>query len=608
VGYLLAVALFLAAATERRVEPTVQRISVPKALVGYALAVTLGAAYIVNSTRSNPSYPYWTLVLAAWGVGLAAYVLAWITPDAIGRSIQRFWSERRVEVIALSCILLVGLVLRVVGLDQFPRAFGPDEAGASLFARRVLAGAPAAPFGQTSFGLGGYPSLYFYGQSLGMRLLGDDVAGARLFTALLGTGTIAALYLLGRQLFGSTVGLVAAAMLAAFPYHLLWSRIALQNAADSLTMICVVLFWTRGLASGRPLDFALVGVSLGLGQLAYSGTRLLLALVPLLVLREVIADRGWLRRNLGNLFVLAGGLVVAYLPQHVHYVNHPDEYWGRMRQVSIISSGWLMAEADRRGSVLAVLWEQFRATFLVFHAVPPRTWFESGRPLLDPASGLLMAFGLALAVAQIRQRNAFALLVGLVLSLTGVALTEHAPAGTRLGAALPLALVLVALGLHGTATIVANRRPRFVAALCAGYALAMAAFGTHFFFLEYANQAIYDHLEGNVLTELGHYMRQFPPGTRLVVLDHGKVACNNRRSTLEFIAPQWPCVDVPEGGGASVRPELRPTDVVATMAPRRAEAERLLAGRPPASIEEIHFRGRVESGTLVIFKPEGSSG
>lgn len=110
-----------------------------------------------------------------------------------------------------------------------------------------------------------HPPLYYLLLHFWIALVGDGPAAVRLLSALLSTLTIPATFCLGRRLFGPTVGLLAALILALSPFHVrfaqetrMYALLAL-NATLALLALTYVLRessigWPepRGPASDRP--------------------------------------------------------------------------------------------------------------------------------------------------------------------------------------------------------------------------------------------------------------------------------------------------------------------------------------------------------------------
>lgn len=83
-------------------------------------------------------------------------------------------------------------------------------------------------------------------------------------TALLGAGTVVAVYFLGAEVFNPWTGLIAAGLLAVTPYHALQSALVTPNVPAALFMVAAVLFSARFLRGGLRRDFLLALVASGL--------------------------------------------------------------------------------------------------------------------------------------------------------------------------------------------------------------------------------------------------------------------------------------------------------------------------------------------------------
>jgi len=120
-----------------------------------------------------------------------------------------------------------------------------------------------------------FPFIFSYFQAQAVEIFGRNFLGMRAASALIGTLTIPALYLLARYLFDRTTALMAALLLAAFPPHIHFSRLGLNNIADPLFGTLALGFLARAFHTGRRMDYTLAGIALGLTQYFYEGGRLL---------------------------------------------------------------------------------------------------------------------------------------------------------------------------------------------------------------------------------------------------------------------------------------------------------------------------------------------
>lgn len=179
------------------------------------------------------------------------------------------------EVLAVSVIVGLATLVRVWQLGYAVRLF-VDEIH---FANPVLHFYWAddiellRPFSSVA----AFPYLFPYMQWHFVEIFGRNLIGLRMLSAVLGVISVFVLYVLAREIFDVQVALLAAVMLAAFPIHIHYSRLALNNIADPIFGMLAMWFILRGLKPHRRIrpNFAWAGVMLGLTQYFYEGGRLL---------------------------------------------------------------------------------------------------------------------------------------------------------------------------------------------------------------------------------------------------------------------------------------------------------------------------------------------
>src|SRR5579884_612607 len=105
----------------------------------------------------------------------------------------------------------------------------------------------------------------------------------RLLVALAGTGCIVALYALGKRLFGSAVGLIAAALLAVSPLHLWFSADGRPYEVSGLLVLLsyLALLWAIG-DSSSPSRWVVYGLAVLAAM--YTDYTVFFALLPQLLL------------------------------------------------------------------------------------------------------------------------------------------------------------------------------------------------------------------------------------------------------------------------------------------------------------------------------------
>ena len=183
----------------------------------------------------------------------------------------------------LALTLLLGLVVRLVNINAF--GFNSDEA--------VYAGQSASLAGNPLF-VHQFPVFRAHPLLLPTLLSplfssGTPDLRGRVVVAFLGVATIAAVFLVGRELYGSKTGVIAALLLALMPYHVIVTR---QLLLDGPAVLVVTLsFWmfARFIRTDRFEWLAASAAMLGLAVLTKETSIILVGtmLVFLLVSTEV---------------------------------------------------------------------------------------------------------------------------------------------------------------------------------------------------------------------------------------------------------------------------------------------------------------------------------
>lgn len=120
--------------------------------------------------------------------------------------------------------------------------------------------------------------IFPYMQSYSVAIFGHSLAGMRMLSVFLGVLMIPAAYILGARLLNRRTGYLAAALLAAFPPHIHFSRLALNNIADPFFGFWSLAFLVIAMQTDDPRQrarwYGLGGVCLGLTQYFYEGGRM----------------------------------------------------------------------------------------------------------------------------------------------------------------------------------------------------------------------------------------------------------------------------------------------------------------------------------------------
>ncbi len=392
--------------------------------------------------------------------------------------------------IALVAVLLVAAVLRCARLAELPPEMISDHVEKLLDVREILAGRRpvflAANGGREPLQAYLAAGLVRAGLPLGFLTL-------KLGMALVGLLTVPAVFLLGREVGGSRLGLLAAAVTAVCPWHLQLTRLGLRAPLAPLFSALALAGLLGALRTGRRNDWLMLGGLVGLGLYGYSAFRPMLLAAPLVATGVwwMAGGARWARpgagRSLaGHLAAAAAVTTLVAMPLLRCAVLQSGDFWQRSL-ARVAGSEQEIGEPLR--SRFADNWIR---TIGMFNLTSDRTWALSapGRPALDPVSGGLLLVGLASAFVAAARRDwrkaALLASIPVMLSATAMALAfpEEVPHLARASGALPAVAILVALPLDRLLASPDRRRALawvVVALLLAG----MAAGSLRRVFVEY---------------------------------------------------------------------------------------------------------------------------
>ena len=429
------------------------------------------------------------------------------------------------EALSLAALLVLALALRLYQVEAHPYPIAGDEASVGSEGRKILTG-ELTNFFET--GWSSQPVWSFVPTALAVRLFGSTVFAVRVVGVATGTLTIAALYLLARETFGRRVALLAAGFLVAFPFHLQFSRLGVNNVIDALLASAVLWLTFRAVRRGGLHDYLWAGLAAGATLYTYLGSRLALALAVGSLGYVSLRERGYLRAHGRHLALFTFAAVVVAAPMAVFFLRHPDIFMARINQEGILQNGWLARQAAAGASVPGVLFEQFKRSALVYVTGTARSgFFNSPRPYLTSLAAVFFVLGMAYSLWRVREPRYFTLLVWFwAVVILGSALTVNPPTSERLVMSIPAAALFVALGLVRTAQGLQRlgllSAP--VAALLCVAAVALTNLqGAAFYFGDYRAGHYFADASGELAFEASREVIARGPGYRLYLLGEPRV-------------------------------------------------------------------------------------
>jgi len=279
----------------------------------------------------------------------------------------------------------------------------------------------------------------------------------KLGTAILGFLTLPFVYLLGKEIGGPRVALIAFIVTGIGYWPNVISRVGLRFPLYPLFAAPTLLYLIRGLRTRNRNDFLLSGLFLGLGLHGYTPMRI----VPFVVIAAFLIyglhpqSKG-ARKDLPVWLTMLGLTALAvFLPLLRYWVDHPEKF--NYRTLTRLSGTEQALSGPAYQIFLSNLWKALR----MFNFDDGSVWVNSvtSRPALDVVTAALFSLGVILVfVRYLRNRHwlDLFLLASIPLlqlpSTLSLAFPGENPALNRTGAAYISVFVIVAMALDGLLT------------------------------------------------------------------------------------------------------------------------------------------------------------
>ena len=419
-----------------------------------------------------PDYHTWNGTVLPWVTALVlvmggAFLIRSVgSPDAglpeptVGTVARKRSSRANIllEAVLFALILVLAIFLRTYRLGEIPAGIWHDETDASLDALRILDGHTVSPFGTGWYQT---PNGFIYYMAGVYRLLGASHLTLKLVSLIPAILTVAALYPLGRSLFGPATGLCAMFLLAVSRWHLSMSRWGWNELAPPLFQVLATYLLVRGLRGRRAFELGLGGVVAGLMIYTYPSSRISLLTILLFAVLWVLLDpdgiRRSFRRHWGGLLLFCAASAVSVAPLAVTFIRDPETFARRLKEVSVFND---VANEKSYRPLVGNLADHLRFFFRDGdrngrHNLP-------GEPQLDPLLGVLFLLGLGRSVFSLRDRRSVLLLLwfGLALANGIFGSRFESPQAYRTIAVVPAVALLAADTLVRLARALRDRTAR----------------------------------------------------------------------------------------------------------------------------------------------------
>lgn len=409
-----------------------------------------------------------TVVNIMLGLLALAWVLAGfyqVPPPLDGRPwwrramdrIRRFKFEARISPWMVLLVLAVGLAFffRFYRLSEVPGEMFSDHAEKLLDVADVLDGKTSIFFPRNT----GREAIQFYLTAAVINLLGTGLSfiSLKIGTALAGLLTLPYIYLLGKEIGGRWVGLVAFVLAAVGYWPNVVARIGLRFPLYALFAAPALYYLIRGLRWQNRNDFIWAGIALGIGLHGYSPTRILPFVFVVLVMIYLLHRQARGKRAPVILALVILGIValIVLLPLVRYALESPQQmnYVG-LRALSRLGT----TERELPGPALQIFFTNLWKAWIMPFWEDGEIWVHSipGRPSLDVITAALYFLGsILVGMRYLRQKHwiDLFLLVSVPLlmlpSVLSLAFPNENPSLNRTDAAFIPVFIIAAIGLQG---------------------------------------------------------------------------------------------------------------------------------------------------------------
>jgi len=375
------------------------------------------------------------------------------------------------EWLVIAAIFVVALIPRVVALDTLVRTLVDETPWVDGI--RALWGRQDYELLRPMSNVFPFTSLFPYVEAGFVEIFGRNFYGLRLASSVTGALTVVALYALARHLFDRQTAVIAALLLACFPPHIHFSRLALLNLVDALPGTLALAWIARGLRYNRRLDWALAGTALGMTHYFFEAGRLLfLVLVIAWGVWLFLTQRALFRARTGGFVVLLNTTLLIALPVYYVFSMSGATLAGRLDQSRLDP----MVIQNTLSGVQSPDWlvNHVLATLLIYINRPETAAYYGGDlGLVLPGLVPLLLLGAGFVLVRPR-RSAFVLLIWVLGVSAGNALLTISTVAARYVIAMPALALLMAVGLRETVRLLSARAGNRTVARALRWAMVLA--------------------------------------------------------------------------------------------------------------------------------------
>src|SRR6266513_421537 len=311
----------------------------------------------------------------------------------------------------LGVLFVLALLSRVWNLTNFPDNINPDEIMTGTVATQSYLSPTTPPPSVFSTLLSGIdlPALWFWFVAVFLKLGGTSLAMLRLPPLCLGRLRLSRFMHCYAEHGGRYAAIAGSTIMAFSVSNVHYSRLALNNIVTQFFWATCFFFLLRALQSRRPSDWALAGLSAGLSEYFYYGTRLLPFILAMFMVFLLAVHWKHAGQYAGSFLLLAGSYFVGFGPLLLHFIRKPNLYLGRCASLPIWSPHIPISFVDFHRA-WTMIWPVLSENLLGISIHTAQDIIFYGRLLL-PADAALLILGVALLLWHWRRPAAFLMLI-----------------------------------------------------------------------------------------------------------------------------------------------------------------------------------------------------
>ncbi|MFN2603823.1 MAG: ArnT family glycosyltransferase [Gemmatimonadaceae bacterium] len=411
---------------------------------------------------------------------------------------------------ALIALFIVGGLLRFYKLDAAPLGVQQDELS-NIYDGYSIAETGADRFGESyplvlrAFGERDYrPSLYAWLAAIPQRFTGFSVVAGRIPAAILGTISLALIFLFAREMAGELFAFFALLFAALSPLAIQFSRMAHEaGSLPGFFLILILFLWQRAAKRGfTTSQLVWLGLATGLSANCYQATKLTAPLLALVIVIDLLRNSA---QKLRSVFSFAAASFVGALPQIIVFLQEPARFAARARVLSVPSRSPL--------SYAAAVVQNFFLNIGPHYLFVPRMLRGLTVARLNPIEILFFYVGLVgLAFVARQSRDRWHVYIAFFIALLPAAVTTDNPATMRASAMAVLTPLFSSAGVIILASLISNRRLRtrvFYPATVAGVVLTFALIAYRYTRSEYFRELSFQKIGVDMARKAGTYQSQY---------------------------------------------------------------------------------------------------